>query len=287
MWYNDLVNIFSEEEKTMPLITINSMDAPELDVYLRLTEAQLRNKLDPHNALFIAESPNVIRTALDSGLEPVSLLCEKSHIDGEARDIIERLGDVPVYSVDRDILSSVTGYALTRGVHCAMRRPVSRSLEEVLSGARRVAVLENTVDAVNIGTVFRSAAALNMDAVLLSPSCSDPLVRRAVRVSMGTVFQIPWTFIPEQWPEKGIERLHSFGFKTVAMALTKNSVWIDDEALKREEKLAIVLGTENDGLKAETVDACDYVAKIPMYNGVDSLNVASAATLAFWELRMK
>ena len=268
----------------MKLTHIDSINAPELDIYIRYTENQLRNRLDPDNALFIAESPNVIRTALDAGLEPVSLLCEGGQLD---EDIAERIGDIPVYSADREILSQLKGYALTRGLHCAMRRPKPLTLQETLQGARRVAVLENTVDAVNLGSIFRSAAALNIDAVLLSPSCSDPLVRRCVRVSMGTVFQVPWAYLTSELYENGADELHSLGFKTVAMALSKNSVWIDDEALKKEEKLAIILGTEGDGLKDATIDACDFVAKIPMYNGVDSLNVASAATLAFWELRAR
>jgi len=274
----------------MGLITVTSLDAPELDVYARLTENQLKNRLDPENALFIAESTKVIGTALDAGLEPVSLLCERCHIDGDAKEIIKRLGDIPIYTAEREVLASLTGYTLTRGVLCAMRRPKKRTVEEVLSGACRVAVLENIVDSTNMGAIFRSAAALGIDAVLLTPSCSDPLIRRCVRVSMGTVFQVPWAYTSDNindWPEKGIEKLHSLGFKTVAMALSKNSVWIDDEALKREERLAIVLGTEGDGLKDETVASCDYVAKIPMYHGVDSLNVAAAGALAFWELRKK
>ncbi|MBE6650802.1 MAG: RNA methyltransferase [Ruminococcaceae bacterium] len=271
----------------MGIIKIKSVNATELDPYLRLSEAQLRNRLDPENALFIAESPNVIRTALDSGVEAVSLFCEKSQIDGEAADIIERIGDIPVYAVDRELFASVKGFALTRGVHCAMKRPKASVPSDVLEDAKRVAVLENTVDAVNLGAIFRSAAALNIDAVLLSPSCSDPLVRRSVRVSMGTVFQIPWAFISNDLYNGGVDELHAHGFKTVAMALSKNSVWIDDDVLKKEEKLAIVLGTEGEGLKDATIDACDFVAKIPMYNSVDSLNVASAATLAFWELRVK
>ncbi len=266
----------------MPLIEIKDLGAPELDVYLRYTESQLKNRLDPENALFIAESPNVIKTALDAGVEPISLFCEKNSLTDE---MTERLGDIPIYVADRELLSSLTGYALTRGVHSAMKRPRARMLEEVLTGAKRVAVLENIVDAVNMGAIFRSAAALGIDAVLLTPSCSDPLVRRTVRVSMGTVFQIPWAFMSDELYEGGIDKINSYGFKAVAMALSKNSVWIDDEALKNEKKLAIVLGTEGDGLKSKTIDACDYVAKIPMHNGVDSLNVAAAATLAFWELR--
>jgi len=270
----------------MKLTHIDSINAAELDIYIRYTENQLRNRLDPANALFIAESPNVIRTALDSGLEPVSLLCAKNQLE-EAEDIIKRMGDIPIYVVDHSIISKITGFALTRGVHSAMRRPKPRTPDEVLRGAKRIAVLENTVDSVNLSSIFRSAAALNIDAILLSPSCSDPLVRRCVRVSMGTVFQIPWAYFEDELYENGIKELHSHGFRSVAMALSKNSVWIDDEALKREEKLAIILGTESEGLKEATIDACDFVAKIPMYNSVDSLNVASASTLAFWELRLK
>lgn len=268
----------------MTTIKINSINAPELDVYIRYTENQLRNRLDPENAIFIAESPNVIRTALDAGLEPVSLLCERGALDG---DIAERIGDIPAYEVEREILSQLKGYALTRGVHCAMRRPKAKTPEEVLTNARRVAVLENTVDAVNLGAIFRSAAALNIDAVLLTPSCADPLVRRCVRVSMGTVFQVPWAVMSDELYNGGVAQLHAQGFKTVAMALSKNSLWIDDEALKKEEKLAVVLGTEGEGLMNETIDTCDYVAKIPMHNGVDSLNVANAAAIAFWELRVR
>ena len=273
----------------MGLVTVISPDAPELDAYARLTEAQLRNRLDPSNALFIVESPKVIKTALDSGLEPVSLLCEKRHIEGDAKGIIERLGDIPIYTAEREVLASLTGYTLTRGVLCAMSRPKPLVCDDILKDGFRVAVLENIVDSTNMGAIFRSAAALGIDAVLLTPSCSDPLNRRCVRVSMGTVFQVPWAYISENasdWPS-GIELFHRHGFKTVAMALSNESVWIDDDALKREEKLAIILGTEGDGLAYETVASCDFVAKIPMMHGVDSLNVAAAGALAFWELRKK
>ena len=274
----------------MGLVTVISTDAPELDVYTRLTEAQLRNRLDPEKGMFIAESPKVIGTALDAGLEPVSLLCERSHIDGDAKGIVARLGDIPIYTAEREILASLTGYTLTRGVLCAMRRPKPRRVEDILTDARRIAVLENIVDSTNMGAIFRSAAALGIDAVVLTPSCSDPLNRRCVRVSMGTVFQIPWAYISEDtsdWPEKGLEILNSHGFKTVAMALSRESVWIDDERLKACEKLAIVLGTEGDGLADKTIASCDFVAKIPMMHGVDSLNVAAAGALAFWELRIR
>lgn len=267
----------------MGIIEINSLNVPELDAYLRLTENQLKNRLDPENALFVAESPNVIRIALDRGLEPISVFCEKNYLSD---DLMERFGDIPIYVARRELLSSLTGYALTRGMHSVMKRPKPPTLDDILKGARRIAVLENIVDSVNMGSIFRSAAALNIDALILTPSSSDPLVRRCVRVSMGTVFQVPWTFLTKELYEGGVEVLHSYGFKTVAMALSKNSVWIDDERLKGEEKLAIVLGTEGEGLKDETIDSCDYVAKIPMFNGVDSLNVATAAAIAFWELRI-
>ncbi len=268
------------------IVEIKTIDTPELDVYTRLTEAQLRNRLNPEKGLFIVESPKVIGTALDMGLEPVSLLCERSHIEGDARHVVERLGDIPIYTAEREVLASLTGYTLTRGVLCAMRRPKPQKVEDALKGARRIAVLENIVDSTNMGAIFRSAAALGIDAVVLTPSCSDPLIRRCVRVSMGTVFQVPWAYFKE-WPEKGLELLASHGFKTVAMALSDNSVWIDDEKLKTCEKLAIVLGTEGDGLTHETIASCDFVAKIPMQHGVDSLNVAAAGALAFWELRVK
>ncbi|MBR2328479.1 MAG: RNA methyltransferase [Clostridia bacterium] len=272
------------------IIEIRDLTAPELDAYARLTEAQLRNKLEPEKGIFIAESTKVIGTALDAGYEPVSLLMEPKHIDGDAAHIIDRCGDIPVYTAQRSVLAKLTGYELTRGVLCAMRRPKPRSLEEVCSGARRVAVLEGIVDATNVGAIFRSAAALNMDAVLLTPTCGDPLYRRAARVSMGTVFQIPWARIgdtPADWPHPGIERLRELGFKTAAMALSDNSVSIDDPQLASEDKLAIVLGTEGDGLSGITIADCDYTVKIPMAHGVDSLNVAAASAVAFWELRIR
>ena len=272
------------------IIEISDFTAPELDAYARLTEAQLRNKLEPEKGIFIAESTKVIGTALDAGYEPVSLLMEPKHIDGDAAHIIARCGNIPVYTAQRSVLAKLTGYELTRGVLCAMRRPKPRSLEEVCAGARRVAVLEGIVDATNVGAIFRSAAALNMDAVLLTPTCGDPLYRRAARVSMGTVFQIPWARIgdtPADWPHPGIERLRELGFKTAAMALSDNSVSIDDPQLAGEEKLAIVLGTEGDGLSGITIADCDYTVKIPMAHGVDSLNVAAASAVAFWELRVR
>ena len=272
------------------IIEITDFSAPELDAYARLTEAQLRNKLEPEKGIFIAESTKVIGTALDAGYEPVSLLMEPRHIEGDAAHIIARCGDTPVYTAERSILAKLTGYELTRGVLCAMRRPKPRSHEDVCAGARRIAVLEGIVDATNVGAIFRSAAALNMDAVLLTPTCGDPLYRRAARVSMGTVFQIPWARIgsaPTDWPHPGLELLRELGFKTAAMALSDNSVSIDDPRLAAEDKLAVVLGTEGDGLSGITIADCDYTVKIPMAHGVDSLNVAAASAVAFWELRVR
>lgn len=270
------------------IIKITDIAAPELDVFARLTEAQLRNRLEPEKGVFIAESPKVIGRALDAGYEPVSLLMEPRHIDGQGRDIIARCEGIPVYTASREILEGLTGYALTRGVLCAMRRPPLPSVEDVCANARRVAVLEGIVDSTNIGAIFRSAAALNIDAVLVTPTCGDPLYRRAVRVSMGTVFQVPWTRIgsePSEWPEPGLERLRKLGFQTAAMALSDDSVSIDDPRLAAEEKLAIVLGTEGDGLAERTIAECDYTVRIPMAHQVDSLNVAAASAVAFWELR--
>ena len=266
------------------IIEINDFSDPALDVYARLTEAQRLNRLHPEDGVFIAESPVVIGYALDAGHEPVSLLMERRHIDGKAATLLERCGNIPVYTASREVLTRLTGYPLTRGVLCAMRRPAPRRVEDVCAGARRVAVLENIVDTTNIGAIFRSAAALGMDAVLLSPACCDPLNRRAVRVSMGTVFQVPWARL-ENWPEDGLRLLNDLGFRTVAMALTDQSVSIDDPVLKRTERLAIVLGTEGDGLGASTLAQCDFTARIPMAHGVDSLNVAAASAVAFWELR--
>ncbi len=270
------------------IIKITDIAAPELDVFARLTEAQLRNRLEPEKGVFIAESPKVIGRALDAGYEPVSLLMEPRHIDGQGRDIIARCEGIPVYTASREILEGLTGYALTRGVLCAMRRPPLPSVEDVCANARRVAVLEGIVDSTNVGAIFRSAAALNIDAVLVTPTCGDPLYRRAVRVSMGTVFQVPWTRIgsePSEWPEPGLERLRKLGFQTAAMALRDDSVSIDDPRLAAEEKLAIVLGTEGDGLAERTIAECDYTVRIPMAHQVDSLNVAAASAVAFWELR--
>ena len=269
------------------IIEITDFHAPELDPYARLTQNQLRNRLEPEKGIFIAESPKVIDRAQDAGYKPVSLLMERKQITGPAAGILSRCGDAPVYTADREMLAELTGFELTRGVLCAFRRPAPRPVEELCKNARRVAVLEGIVDSTNVGAIFRSAAALNMDAVLINPSCCDPLCRRAVRVSMGTVFQVPWGQLgetPADWPEKGMDILHSLGFKTAAMALSDRSVSIDDEQLAKEPKLAIVLGTEGDGLAAGTIASCDYTVKIPMSHGVDSLNVAAASAVAFWQL---
>ena len=269
------------------IIELTDFHAPELDPYARLTQNQLRNRLEPEKGIFIAESPKVIDRALDAGYKPVSLLMERKQITGPAAGILSRCGNAPVYTADREMLAELTGFELTRGVLCAFRRPAPRPVEELCKNARRVAVLEGIVDSTNVGAIFRSAAALNMDAVLINPSCCDPLCRRAVRVSMGTVFQVPWGQLgetPADWPEKGMDILHSLGFKTAAMALSDRSVSIDDEQLAKEPKLAIVLGTEGDGLAADTIASCDYTVKIPMSHGVDSLNVAAASAVAFWQL---
>ena len=260
---------------------VASLNVPELQVFATLTEAQLRNRLEPEKGVFIAESPKVIRVALDCGMEPLALLCEERHIDGDAADIIARCPSRPVYTGSRELLASLTGYTLTRGVLCAMRRPAPPTLADILEGARRVAVIDGVVDTTNIGAIFRSAAALGIDAVLLTPSSCDPLNRRAIRVSMGTVFIEPWTWIGE------LSALKEHGFKTVAMALRDNSVSIDHPALQEEDKLAIVLGTEGDGLADTVIDGADYVCRIPMSRGVDSLNVAAASALAFWQLRRR
>ena len=267
----------------MNLIEITDFHAPELDVYARLTEAQLLNRFEPAKGMFIAESPKVIMRALDAGCQPVSILVERSRMVGESLDVINRCEGVPVYTADLDVLTQLTGYQLTRGLLCAMRRPKLPTVEEVLAGTRRVAVLEDVQNPTNVGAIFRSAAALGMDAVLLTPACSNPLYRRSCRVSMGTVFQVPWTYMEENW----IENLRSHGFKTAAMALSDDSVSIDDPILRQEERLAVVLGTEGDGLAAATIADCDYTVKIPMYHGVDSLNVAAASAVAFWELRAR
>ncbi len=266
------------------IVTLNSLDDPALDVYARLTEAQIRNRLEPEKGVFIAESPKVIRLALDAGFEPVSFLMEQKHIEGDAKDLLLRCPDIPVYTGERALLQSLTGYALTRGVLSAMKRKSLPAPETILSDAKRIAVLEGVVDASNLGAIVRSAAALNVDAVLFSPTCCDPLNRRAVRVSMGTVFQVPWTILPD-WPEGGLSLLRAHGFRNAAMALVDDSLSMDDPRLKDCERLAIVLGTEGDGLSKETIAACDFAVKIPMAHGVDSLNVAAASAVAFWELR--
>lgn len=282
---------FRRKEIAMPnIIEISDFASPELDVFARLTEAQLRNRLEPEKGIFIAESPKVIDRALDAGCEPLSLLMERRQIDGQARDIIARCPEVPVYTADRDLLAGLTGFELTRGILCAMRRPRLPGVEELCAGARRVAVLEGIVDHTNVGAIFRSAAALHMDAVLVTPTCCDPLYRRAARVSMGTVFQIPWTRIgsdPSEWPHPGLDRLRALGFRTAAMALSDDSISIEDPQLMAEEKLAIVLGTEGDGLSPRTIAGCDYTVRIPMSHGVDSLNVAAASAVAFWQLRAR
>lgn len=305
------------------IIEITDFSAPELDIYARLSEGQLLNRHEPEKGLFIAESPKVIERALDAGYIPVSLLLERKHIDGQAKSVVNRCGEIPIYTADFEVLTKLTGFQLTRGVLCAMRRLPLPTVEEVCSNARRIAILENVMNPTNVGAIFRSAAALNMDAVLLTPSCSNPLYRRAVRVSMGTVFQVPWTYLgsgnnnpnklnkgnkgnkankaaeaaetfetfevseaPEasEWPQPGMKLLQSLGFKTAAMALSDQSVPIDNPQLMAEEKLAIVLGTEGDGLAASTIADCDYTVRIPMSHGVDSLNVAAASAVAFWQL---
>lgn len=272
------------------IIEITDFTAPELDVYARLTEAQLLNREEPAKGLFIAESPKVIERALDAGCQPVSLLMERKHIDSQAKVVIARCGDIPVYTSSLEILTKLTGFQLTRGVLCAMRRPQLPSVEDAVKNARRIVILENVMNPTNVGAIFRSAAALGMDAVLLTPGCSNPLYRRAARVSMGTVFQIPWTFIGSDmadWPGPGMKKLEELGFKTAAMALRDDSVSIDDPKLMAEEKLAIILGSEGDGLTNTTIADCDYTVRIPMYHDVDSLNVAAASAVAFWQLRSR
>ena len=270
----------------MPVIELTDLSRPELDVYARLTENQLKNRRRPENALFLAEGVKVIEHALDAGVVPVSLLMERRHLTGKAAALAARCGDVPVYTGEDGLLASLTGYTLSRGVLCAMGRPPLPSVEAVCRNARRLAVLEGISDAANVGAILRSAAALGVDGVLLSPACCDPLNRRAARVSMCTVFQVPWTYL-SGWPEPGLSLLKSLGFTTVALALTENSVPIDDPKLAVTERLALVLGAEGDGLSPSTLAGCDYTARIPMARGVDSLNVAAAGAVAFWELRVK
>lgn len=266
----------------MPIIKIDSLTQAGVEVFSTLTEAQLRRDIEPDKGIFIAESPKVIQVALNAGNEALALLCEERHIQGDAAAIIERCPDIPVYTGSRELLASLTGYTLTRGVLCAMRRPAPRPLSEVLQNARRVVIIDSVTDTTNIGAIFRSAAALGIDAVLLTRTSCDPLNRRSVRVSMGSVFLVPWTWIDD------IERdMHAAGFSTAAMALTDNSISIDNPLLKNLEKLAIIMGTEGDGLAQEVITQADYVVRIPMSHQVDSLNVAAAAALAFWELRIR
>lgn len=270
------------------IIEITDFSDKELDIYARLNETQLRHLYEPHEGIFIAESPNVIMRALDAGYVPVSILVERKHIYEQAGEVISRCGNIPVFTADFDILTKLTGFKLTRGMLCAMHRKPLPSTEEICISARRIAILENVVNPTNVGAIFRSAAALNIDAVLLTSACSDPLYRRASRVSMGTVFQIPWTYLDKPDTQSGspcnIALLKQMGFKTAAMALTDESVSITDSRLMNEEKLAIILGTEGEGLAQSTIYECDYTIKIPMSHGVDSLNVAAASAVAFWQL---
>lgn len=266
----------------MPIINISSLEHPGVEVFSVLTEAQLRNRIEPEKGIFIAESPKVIHVALNAGYEPLALLCEEKHITGDAADIISRCGNIPVYTGERGLLGKLTGYNLTRGVLCAMRRPKSKSVEEICRNAHRIVIIDGVVDTTNIGAIFRSAAALGIDAVLLTPTSCDPLNRRAVRVSMGSVFLVPWT-----WLDIPIGSLHQYGFRTAAMALTDNSVSIDHPLLREEPRLAIIMGTEGDGLSRDVITEADYVVRIPMSHNVDSLNVAAAAAVAFWELRKR
>lgn len=263
------------------IIRITDLKEPQLDLYTRFSEKQLMHIYEPDRGVFIAESPKVIRRALDAGYEPISFLMEDKHVESQAVEIIEECQNTPVYTAEFDVLTKLTGFQLTRGMLCAMYRKELPTAEEVCAGANRIAILEDVVNPTNIGAIIRSAAALNMDAVLLTANCSDPLYRRAIRVSMGTVFQIPWTILEE---EIGTA-MHALGFKTAAMALVKDSVNIDDPRLLAEEKLAVVLGTEGDGLSQKTIAACDYTVRIPMTHGVDSLNVAAASAVAFWQLQ--
>ena len=266
----------------MPIIEITSLTQPGVEIFSTLTEAQLRNRIDPAKGIFIAESPKVIRVALDAGYEPLALLCELKHITGDAADIVGRCGDIPIYTGERELLATLTGYTLTRGVLCAMRRPTPPCVADVCHKAQRIVVIDSVVDTTNTGAIFRSAAALGIDAVLLTPTSCDPLNRRSIRVSMGSVFLVPWT-----WLDTPIHTLHEQGFRTAAMALSDNSISIDDATLRDEPRLAIVMGTEGDGLSQQTISDADYVVRIPMSHNVDSLNVAAAAAVAFWELRKR
>ena len=272
------------------IIEITDFNAPELDIYARLSEGQLLNRHEPEKGIFIAESPKVVERALDAGYEPISLLLERKHIDTQASNIVKRIGDIPVYTAEFDVLTQLTGFNLTRGVLCAMKRRPLPTVEEICTNTRRLAILENVMNPTNVGAIFRSAAALGIDAVLLTSACSNPLYRRAIRVSMGTVFQIPWTFLGSEASDEtkvNISTLKKLGFKTAAMALNDNSVSIDNPALMAEDKLAIILGTEGDGLADSTIEGCDYTVKIPMAHGVDSLNVAAASAVAFWQLGLR
>lgn len=267
------------------IIEIKDFNEPELDVYARLTENQLVNRHEPEKGMFIAESPRVIERALDAGYIPLSCLVEKKHIEGEAGEILRRCGEIPVYTAEFEVLTQLTGFKLTRGMLCAMRRPGLPDIRKICQNASRIAILENVVNPTNVGAIFRSAAALHIDAVLLTPGCSDPLYRRAVRVSMGTVFQLPWTFFEQDsWPEPGLSLLRELGFRSAALALSEKSIPIDAPELAAEKKLALILGTEGDGLAPETIADCDYTVKIPMADGVDSLNVAAASAVAFWQV---
>ena len=276
---------------TSNIIEITDFQAPELDVYARLSENQLLNRCEPEKGMFIAESPRVIERALDAGCTPVSFLAEETHLKSQERELIRRCGDIPVYTAKPEVLTQLTGYKLTRGMLCAMRRKPLPEVRDICRGAGRVAILENVMNPTNVGAIIRSAAALNMDAVLLTPGCSNPLYRRAARVSMGTVFQIPWTFLEEKetgiWPDEGMKYLKELGFRTASMALHDESVDIDDRRLREAEKLAVILGTEGEGLCDGTIALSDYTVKIPMAHGVDSLNVAAASAVTFWELGRK
>lgn len=269
------------------IIEITDFNAPELDIYARYTEVQLLNRHYPEKGLFIAESPLVIQRALNAGCVPISCLVEKKHLDTQAKDIITRVGDIPIYTAEFNVLTELTGYPLTRGMLCAMRRPLLPTVEEICKDARRIAILENVMNPTNVGAIFRSAAALNIDAILITPACSNPLYRRAIRVSMGTVFQIPWTFLGDEatdQPATDMSIVKALGFKTASMALKDDSVSIDNPKLMAEDKLAIILGSEGYGLSEETINASDYTVLIPMSHGVDSLNVAAASAVAFWQL---
>ena len=266
------------------IIHITDFQDPRLDIYARLTENQLINRHEPEKGLFIAESPKVVERALDAGCRPVSMLLEEKHVEGQAKYVIERCGDIPVFTADFQVLTQLTGFHLTRGVLCAMRRPPLPSPEEICCGKSRIVVLERIMNPTNVGAIIRSAAALGMEALLLTGDCSNPLYRRSIRVSMGAVFQIPWTFLEGPWPSHGIRSLRSMGFKTAAMALRNNSLSINDPQVMSEPRLAILLGSEGDGLASETIDDCDYTLRIPMSHQVDSLNVAAASAVAFWQL---